>query len=529
MNLIDENEEKEQAENQKKLLKIILIIIAALVVIAIILITFSSIKNNNTLKLQVNNKSTSVPEGLVLMNDSKNVVIENNQIYISVRKLVSVLGGDIEYYNDEYKNKGEDTTKCYIKTSNEYTSFISNSSQIYKAIILDESQTDTNTSNNQITTTTKKGNDDSQKVTEYEYFNIENGVKYINGEIYANQDAIELGFNVIMYYNQKNKTISIYTLDNLESIAAKNVNLAVIGNECEYYNKKLLKYGLVLIKNKEGNYGIANYNDYQDGNYIVSCKYSNIRFCESSSTVIVTNSDDNKQGILKLDLVNKEKADIKIEPKYEFIKQMDENMNLYLVKENGRYGVIKLAGDNISAILKTEYQQIGIDGELYSGMENKYIINDKYIPIKIDGKWGLASIEGKILIMPQYLGIGCNLGKVGSGDGVIVLPNLIGNTDGIVFVSTMKDQTALYSIVNVQTGVKIGLESSEIYSKYENNQRRYYMKILDLNGNIAGVINIYNVYGVKSKEVNSANEVNNIVNNTTSVTDNNISNNNTIQ
>ena len=187
MNLIDENEEKEQAENQKKLLKIILIIIAALVVIAIILITFSSIKNNNTLKLQVNNKSTSVPEGLVLMNDSKNVVIENNQIYISVRKLVSVLGGDIEYYNDEYKNKGEDTTKCYIKTSNEYTSFISNSSQIYKAIILDESQTDTNTSNNQITTTTKKSNDDSQKVTEYEYFNIENGVSILDLKNLINQ------------------------------------------------------------------------------------------------------------------------------------------------------------------------------------------------------------------------------------------------------------------------------------------------------------------------------------------------------
>ena len=136
MNLIDENEEKEQAESKKKILKIILISIAVLVFLAIILIVFSVVKNNNTLKLQINGKNAELQSGFVLMADKKNILIENGQMYISVRKLVSALGG--EYYNDEYKNKGEDTTKCYIKTStnsNEYTSYISNSSQIYKASV----------------------------------------------------------------------------------------------------------------------------------------------------------------------------------------------------------------------------------------------------------------------------------------------------------------------------------------------------------------------------------------------------------
>ena len=112
MNLIDENEEKEQAESKKKTLKIILISIAVLVVLAIVIIIFSVVKNNNTLKLQVNDSSVNLQSGLVLMSDSKNVLIENDQIYLSVRKLVSTLGG--EYYNDEYKNKGEDTTKCQM-------------------------------------------------------------------------------------------------------------------------------------------------------------------------------------------------------------------------------------------------------------------------------------------------------------------------------------------------------------------------------------------------------------------------------
>lgn len=532
MNLIDENEEKEQAESKKRALKIILITIAVLILLAIILIVFSVVKKNNTLKLQIDGKNTNITQGLVLMNDSKNVTIENGQIYLSVRKLASALGGDIEYYNDEYKNKGEDTTKCYIKIGNEYTSFISNSSQIYKAIILNENEveeTNNTISQNQIATSNTKNNN-SEKVTEYEYFNVENGVKYINGEIYASQEAIKLGFNVIMNYNEKNKTITLYTLDALEAIAAKNVNLAVIGDECEYYNKKLLKYGLVLIKNNDGDYGITNYNNYQEGNNIISCIYSNIRFCESSSTVIVTRSDNKKQGIFKIDLVNK-KADEKIKAQYQLIKQLNENMDLYIVKENERYGIIKITGDEITIILKTEYQQIGIDGDIYQNMDSKYIINEKYIPVKIDDKWGIVTIEGKTLITPQYVGIGCNLGKMESGDPVIVLPNLIGNTDAIVFMTTVQGNTSLYSIINVQTGTRIGgREATEIYSKYENGQRKYYMKISDSSGNIVGSINIYSVYGVKSKEVTNSNDANNIINNITRDGNvNDVTNNNTIE
>ena len=532
MNLIDENEEKEQAESKKRALKIILITIAVLILLAIILIVFSVVKKNNTLKLQIDGKNTNITQGLVLMSDSKNVTIENGQIYLSVRKLASALGGDIEYYNDEYKNKGEDTTKCYIKIGNEYTSFISNSSQIYKAIILNENEvegTNNTISQNQIATSNTKNNN-SEKVTEYEYFNVENGVKYINGEIYASQEAIKLGFNVIMNYNEKNKTITLYTLDALEAIAAKNVNLAVIGDECEYYNKKLLKYGLVLIKNNDGDYGITNYNNYQEGNNIISCIYSNIRFCESSSTVIVTRSDNKKQGIFKIDLVNK-KADEKIKAQYQLIKQLNENMDLYIVKENERYGIIKITGDEITTILKTEYQQIGIDGDIYQNMDSKYIINEKYIPVKIDDKWGIVTIEGKTLITPQYVGIGCNLGKMGSGDPVIVLPNLIGNTDAIVFMTTVQGNTSLYSIINVQTGTRIGgREATEIYSKYENGQRKYYMKISDSSGNIVGSINIYSVYGVKSKEVTNSNDTNNIINNITRDGNvNDVTNNNTIE
>ncbi len=528
MNLIDENEELEQSQSKKKMIKIIIFSIAFLILIAIILLVYTTVKKNNTLKLQIDETNTNIPAGLFYMSDEKNIYVdENNQVYVSVKKLSALLG--VEFFNDEYKNKGEDTTKCYIKTYNEYTSYISNSSQIYKAVIVDEQQetgTETTTATNKTTSnTTKKSEEDIKKVTEYEYFQIENGVKYIDGEIYASQDAIKLGFNVNFSYDQSTKTVKIYTLDYLEKLASSIVKNAVIGENCSYSNKKLLKYGLVLIQNTDNCYGIANYYNYSESDYVVSCKYSDIRFVEGSSTLIVTTSDDNKQGILKLDLNNQGKATVKIEPNYQLIRKMDENMELYLIKENGKYGIIRLIGDEIDVVLKSEYQDIGLGDKLYKDMDNKYVINGKYIPVEIDDCWGIISTEGMLLITPQYPGIGCNLGETGSGsgDGVIILPELLDGNDGIVFLTDVEN--GLYSIINVKNGSQIGFSANEIYSKYENNTRNYYMKFSATKGGAMRNIDIYKMFGRKVQNIDvnddNTNTVNNIITDENSITTNN--------
>lgn len=495
MNLIDENVERAELESKKKTFKLIIIAIIVLVAIACIIVIYSTIKNNSTLKLKLNGSKADFKSELFLMdNNSKNLVEDNGKIYISVKKMAAYLG--VEYYNDEYKNKGEDTTKCYIKTSNEYTSYISNSPQIYKAIIREEliENPDGNTSNS-------KANENYQKVVEYEYFTKENSVKFINGEIYVSEDAAELGFNIDISYDKKSKTIAIYTLEGLESAVANVVSNAVIGENIDYTNKKLLKYGLVLIKNANNSYGIANYNNYQEGNYLVSCKYSNIRFCESSGTIIVTTSEDKMQGILKLDLTTNS-AKVLIEPKYQSIKIFDETGTQYVVKQNGKYGIIDITGDMETTILKTQYQQIGIEGANYEYMDSKYIINGKYIPVKIDNKWGIVNLNGKTIISPHYVDIGCNLG---SGNGVIILPEFQEGIDGIVFCT---DKTIPeYVIINVQNNSKmIPINATEIYSKYENNIIKYYMKFSVSDGGVMEV-NIYDLFGKKVQTTNDVEEI----------------------
>ena len=149
--------------------------------------------------------------------------------------------------------------------------------------------------------------------------------------------------------------------------------------------------------------------------------------------------------------------------------------------------------------MKAEYQAIGIEEQkIYEGMESKYIINGKYIPVKMNNKWGLVSTEGKMLILPQYDAIGCRTNA--SGNPVIVLPNLNSNVDAVVFgikkVSNDENatETMNYVLVNPKKNDKIGLEASEIYSINENEKKQYYMKVILANQE-SMKLNIYDVYG----------------------------------
>lgn len=505
MNLIDENVERESEEKQKKITKIIIITIIALVAIAAVILIYSNIKKKNTLTLSIDKKDQKFSSDMFLMADKKNLyTTEDGQIYISVKKLANLL--NVSYYNDEYKGRGEDVTKCYIKTDNEYTSYISGSSTIYKVIdnksIIEAekaNQKSTSSSQNDIT-------DIGVNEYEYEYFSIDDGVRYENNEIYARKDAIELGFNVNIIYDKKNKSIAIYTLNGLQKTAAGIVTSAVTDDSLSYRNKKLLKYGYVLIKNGSNAYGVANYANYQEGNYVLSCKYSEIQFIESLGCLLVTTADENDKGVLKIDLIGDENVKTVVEPRYEEINQLSDDGSLYLVKENSRYGIVKITEDNDSnqinaeTILKSEYQTIGLnDYKNYDDMDSRYIIAGKYIPVKRDNKWGIISTEGKVLIIPQYDEIGCSTSE--SGKPVIILPNLRANGDAIVFGTSTTDEanvtTVSYALVNAKTNEKIAENAIEIYSVYNNNENQYFMKVMLPNGTPYRY-NIYTVFGKKT-------------------------------
>ena len=546
MNLIDENIEKESEEKQKKVTKIIVISIAILLAIVMIILIYSAIKKKNTLTFLVNGQKTNFNASLFLMADKKNFKkSENGEIYISIRELSNILGDDVGYFNDEYKGKGEDVTKCHIKTNNEYTSYITGSSTIYKVrdnkAINDELRKKNNNNNN------KNQEEIMVSDTEYEYFSIDNGVIYENNEIYATESAIELGFNVRISYNEKNKTVSIMTLDGLTQRATDIIGASVVSNDIAYYNKKLFKYGYALVKSASGEYGIQDFESYQEGNYVLSCKYSDIKFIEGLSCLIVTTSEKNEKGILKIDL-NTASVSTLVDPVYQDINQIADDGSLYAIKQSDKYGLLKIENDKADTVLKCEYQTIGIsEYSDYEEMENRYLIDGKYIPIKRDNKWGIATLDGKLSINPQYDKIGCSIGE--GGRPAICVPNLTNGVAGIIFgtlpvntdpnannTNNANDEEVkyTYSIIDAQTKQKIGLDATEIYSTYINNEREYIIKIIASDGT-PHRINVYDAYSKppRTKKTNATtaseaeknNNSNSASNNTNTTTNNNTTSN----
>ena len=204
--------------------------------------------------------------------DSK-IVFEGDKIYIPIKTFAKQVG--YEVFDGEYKQSYiEDKNKCYIKNKDEVTSYVLDSNQIYKKIIT------------------------TNEVSNYEYFEIDEPVKKINGELYASINGISNGCNVAISYNKENNKIDIYTLSKLvTSYTAQGTKFektsALVGEDVNYSNQKAILYGMMVVKNDEKKFGVCDLK----GQTIIGTKYKSIKFIESLKSFIVK-TDDNKVGII---------------------------------------------------------------------------------------------------------------------------------------------------------------------------------------------------------------------------------------
>ena len=275
----------------------------------------------------------------------------------------------------------------------------------------------------------------------------------------------------------------MYSSDYLETLAKSKRADIVPSTDYDYINKRLLKYGMTIVKDTEGNLGVGSYTNSDKLNtYVASCKYSSIKFNEGAQTLDVITSADNKQSVLQLNLDNQEVGKT-MNSQYDEIKEADNSFTYFVIKDKEKYGIINSDG---KIIVYPLFEQIGIDEKLYTNIDNKYILNNKYIPVKQDGKWGLYSIEGKKLIEPQFQDIGCTIAQ--SGDSVDVIPNIKDNIDGIVFL--YNKEKSLYGIYNAENGSKIAISLGEVFKKSENNEENYYMNyVIDKENNVVHTLN----------------------------------------
>lgn len=83
---------------------------------------------------------------------------------------------------------------------------------------------------------------------------------------------------------------------------------------------------------------------------------------------------------------------IKLKVAYDEIKICDNELGLYLVKENNLYGIVKTTGD---VLLSSSFQQIGVDSNSFkeNRLENQYILVNELIPVKYNNMWGFYNTK----------------------------------------------------------------------------------------------------------------------------------------
>lgn len=437
MEIIGTNMAEKQKKN-KKIMKIIIALIVLLLIISIgLFITIYYLKAQQ-FKFYTDGKLIS---NSAISSDL--FVFEDNKVYVSLKDISEIIG--YNYYNGGYKQYTEDTTKCYLECTNEVVTFERDSNKIYK-------------------TPTDE--------VDYTYFTLDEPIKRINGKLYITSKGLGTACNLQMGYDQESNKMVIYTLPYLTTYyTAQYSNAAIEGS---FNNQKALLYGLLVVQNientdkatnnKDIRYGIHNLNNEE----IVGNKYINIEFIEGTQEFIVK-TIENKVGIITSD------GTTKVSPQYDTLKQIDKDLNLYMVTNNGKSGVIEKNG---KILIYLEYEQIGIDISKFptNDIKNKYILFDNAIPVKQNGKWGLYDITGNLILPIEYINLGC-ISKTSADktlNNILIIPEV----EGIVVCKQfyIDSDTREYYGIYSSTGKMLVPEALEtVYSITASGKEEYTM------------------------------------------------------
>lgn len=421
MNLIENEDFIEKNKKTKTIMLIIVGIIVFLLILSGVLLYMIYNVEKNTLKLTIDNKSTTFERDMF--------VIEDNKLYIKIKDFATLMG--YETHNSEYKDRySEDTTKCYISNINENASYILNSNTMYKKA-----------TNN----------------ADYEYFDLEDPVKLINENLYVSEEGMEIGTNILIDYNSNTNKISVLSLNNIISkYASAFTNSAIGDDKADFNNQKALRYGLVVVKSADGHYGVLD----SKGQEIIGTKYKSISFKEDSKEFTVV-TDEGKMGILSSNGITK------IEPNYSEIKQISKELNYYLVCNNKKYGVINQNGN---IVIYLEYDKIGIDETKFNtnGIENPYILYDNCILVQQNGKWGMFDINGNRILPVEYDEMGCVAGTQNDkiSNNVLIIPR---------YEAIVVGKEGKYGIVNSIGQQYVPVAFDSIYSITTSGEDKYYM------------------------------------------------------
>lgn len=371
MELIDEEELKKAKKKTHKTKNVLFISIIILLLLTAILIStiiyFTYDPNRKTLTVDgVQNAE------LLGMLDIVESETEGTEIYVPIRRASEQFG--FKSYEGGYLDTSNDSNQCYVETTN-------------KEIIM--YKLDSNT----IIKINEKN--------EYEYYDAQSKVFKNNGELFVNIEDLTNVYNLIYEYNEKERTISIYTLDYLIATYKTLVTAKYGYTEIDIgdTNQKTILEDLMIVKDDEGKEGIIKIST---GEKITDNKYDYMQYLEEISAFIV--KINNKLGLITSD------GKTKINCKYEELTLIEPTEKIFVAQYGDLYGTVNIDGNEV---IKIVYDNIGIDISAFkeNNVKSGYVLLNKLIPVQKEGMWAFFDLKGNQITDFEYDDIGCAIGN----------------------------------------------------------------------------------------------------------------------
>ena len=420
MNLIEESFQNKEEKKRRKTTKIILGAIIFVVIVIIAIVCYLMYIQSTVMRLTLDGQTNEKIKDLLVFE-------EDGTIYAPIKEIAPYLG--YESFNGEYSEKSEQPNKCYIQKENEIANFELSKNKIYKL-------------------------DLTQKNNDYEYVEIKNPVKAIEGRLYISTEGLEKAFNISFNYEKDKNRITIYTLPYLYNFYnSKVLDYGYTEIDSDFVNQKaIFKNQLIVLKDKN-KYGVIGV----DGSTILEAKYDKIKYLYNTGDFLV--EDNNKVGIIS---ANKE---TKVQIMYDSIEAMGSDTDLYVVEMDNKYGVIDVRG-NIKIYIEND--EIGLDISKFSqnNIKNKYILANNLIPVKKDKYWGLYDKSGNQVAEYKYDSFGYIASNNKDAINLLVIPNY----DVLVACKDKK-----YTLINSNGSELFATIADDIYMTISGGQKHYYI------------------------------------------------------
>ena len=361
MELYLEQEKNEEPKSKSPLLMGILIFF--LIILAIVVIGFVIYLQNALFKVRVNGSSNNDLKKLIIVEGEG----ENTKLYFPIREVATYLG--YNGYTGDFKSKSEDSSKRYIDNGEEMAMFTVNTDSLIIS--------------------SKTAN------SVYEEYTLDEDVFERDGKLYTSEDGLIKAFHVTLNYTPEKNLLEIYTTDYLTNTYVQNLNLGKTPKL--FRDRQAILEGMVIVETENPRkYGVMNVVSKE---YALEPKYDSISYIPYSTDFLV--QSEGKYGIMT------KEGRTKINIAYDSITLMDNQIGLYLVKEDNLYGVIN---DEGKSILKASSQQIGVNNTTYAqnSLDNQYILADSLIPVKYNNMWGFFDTTGKQITNFEFTGVGCS-------------------------------------------------------------------------------------------------------------------------